>query len=151
MIAPAVKMATALDPYVVRVVFADGEVRDVDIEPLLGGPIFEELREPRSFAQVEVDEYGETIVWPNGADLDPDVLYGLAEPPSGPAPRVSIPGSRLTPSRLPFPFRPVGVRVPVRPRGLADAPPISRVRRKPRQPEQPAPAGRLRLGLTRFR
>ena len=83
MIAPAVKMATALDPYVVRVVFADGEVRDVDIEPLLGGPIFEELREPRSFAQVEVDEYGETIVWPNGADLDPDVLYGLAEPPSG--------------------------------------------------------------------
>jgi len=90
-IAPAVKMATALDPYVVRVVFADGEVRDVDIEPLLGGPIFEELREPRSFAQVEVDEYGETIVWPNGADLDPDVLYGLAEPPSGPAPRVSIP------------------------------------------------------------
>src|SRR6266511_4658454 len=70
-IAPAVKMAIALDPYVVRVVFADGEVRDVDIEPLLGGPIFEELREPRSFAQVEVDEYGETIVWPNGADLIP--------------------------------------------------------------------------------
>ena len=91
MIAPAVKTATALDPYVVRVVFADGEIRDVDIEPLLGGPVFAALREPRLFARVAVDEYGETIVWPNGADLDPDVIYGIAEPASPPAPRVSIP------------------------------------------------------------
>ncbi len=91
MIAPAVKTAIALDPYVVRVVFADGEVRDVDIEPLLDGPVFEPLRDAAAFAQVEVDEYGETIVWPNGADLDPEVLYGAAQPASGPAPRVSIP------------------------------------------------------------
>jgi Protein of unknown function (DUF2442) len=90
-IAPAVKTAVALDPYVVRVVFADGEVRDVDIEPLLGGPVFEDLRDPSAFAQVDVDEYGETIVWPNGADLDPDVLYGIAEPAGGPAPRISVP------------------------------------------------------------
>jgi hypothetical protein len=43
------------------------------------------------FAQVGVDEYGETIVWPNGADLDPDVLYGLAEPAGQPAPKVTVP------------------------------------------------------------
>ena len=91
MIAPPVKTAVALDPYVVRVVFADGEVRDVDIEPLLAGPVFEALRDRTAFAQVDVDEYGETIVWPNGADLDPDVLYGIAEPASQPTPRVSIP------------------------------------------------------------
>ena len=91
MIAPTVKTAVPLDPYVVRVVFADGEVRDVDIEPLLVGPIFAALRDPDVFAQVEVDEFAETVVWPNGADLDPDVLYGAAEPASGPAPRVSIP------------------------------------------------------------
>jgi Protein of unknown function (DUF2442) len=90
-IAPRVTSAVALDPYVVRVVFSDGEVRDVDIEPLLDGPIFEVLRDPRKFEQVDVDEYGETIVWPNGADLDPDVLYGMEEPARGPAPRVSIP------------------------------------------------------------
>jgi hypothetical protein len=90
-IAPAVKTATALDPYVVRVVFADGEVRDVDIEPLLDGPVFQALREPSMFARVTVDEYGETIVWPNGADLDPDVIYAIAEPASAPGPRVSIP------------------------------------------------------------
>ena len=43
MIAPEVRTAIALDPYVVRVVFADGEVRDVDIAPLLDGPVFLEL------------------------------------------------------------------------------------------------------------
>lgn len=81
----------ALRPYVVRVFFADGEVRDVDIEPLLDGPVFQPLRDPALFGQVGVDEYSETIAWPNGADLDPDVLYGIAEPASQPAPRVSVP------------------------------------------------------------
>jgi hypothetical protein len=91
MSAPAVTAATPLDPYVVRVVFADGEVRDVDIEPLLDGPVFQPLRDPALFAQVAVDEYGETIVWPNGADLDPDVLYGIAKPSGGTAPLVTVP------------------------------------------------------------
>lgn len=76
MMAPDVKAAIPLDPYVVRVVFADGEVRDVDIEPLLSGPVFEPLRDPATFASVTVDESGDTIAWPNGADLDPDVIYG---------------------------------------------------------------------------
>ena len=31
-----------------RVVFADGEVRDVDMEPVLDGPVFEPLHDPRS-------------------------------------------------------------------------------------------------------
>ncbi|HVW88105.1 MAG TPA: DUF2442 domain-containing protein [Gaiellaceae bacterium] len=91
MTAPAVKTVVALEPYVVRVVFADGEVRDVDMGPLLEGPIFKPLRDPAVFAQVDVDEYAETIVWPNGADVDPDVLYGIASPTVGPAPVVSVP------------------------------------------------------------
>jgi hypothetical protein len=90
-IAPPVSSVTALDPYVVRVVFADGEVRDVDIEPLLDGPIFQALRQVELFRSVQVDEHNESIVWPNGADLDPDVIYGSAEPASRPAPQVSIP------------------------------------------------------------
>ena len=35
----------------------------------------EPLREPALFGQVRVDEELGTIVWPNGADLDPDVLH----------------------------------------------------------------------------
>jgi hypothetical protein len=89
--APRLDSAVPLDPYVVRVVFSDGEIRDVDIEPLLNGPIFQPLRNPALFEQVTVDEYNETIVWPNGADLDPDVLYGIAKPAGQPVPRVTIP------------------------------------------------------------
>ncbi|MGI8886532.1 MAG: DUF2442 domain-containing protein [Gaiellaceae bacterium] len=82
---------TPLDPYMVRVVFADGEVRDVDIEPLLEGVVFRALRDPEVFQEVRVDEYNETIVWPNGADLDPDVLYGSEQPSAEPAPRITVP------------------------------------------------------------
>ena len=37
----------------------------------LYGPVFEPLKDPELFAQVEVDEYG-AVCWPNGADLAPD-------------------------------------------------------------------------------
>ena len=56
--------------------FADGVEGEVD----LGGVIrwegvFAPLAEPGRFAEVHVDPTLGTIVWPNGADLDPDVLY----------------------------------------------------------------------------
>jgi Protein of unknown function (DUF2442) len=38
--------------------------------------VFEPLRDATCFAQVRVDPQLGTMVWPNGADLDPDVLYG---------------------------------------------------------------------------
>ena len=39
--------------------------------------MFEPLRaDPELFRQVRVDEELGTIVWPNGADMDPDVLHG---------------------------------------------------------------------------
>ena len=90
MIAPSGQTVTPLDPYMVRVVFADGEVRDVDLEPLLEGVVFRALRDPEVFQEVRVDEYNETIVWPNGADLDPDVLYGSEQPSAEPAPRITV-------------------------------------------------------------
>jgi hypothetical protein len=34
------------------------------------------VEEPGFFAQVRVDSEAGTIVWPNGVDLCPDVLYG---------------------------------------------------------------------------
>lgn len=89
--APDLRAAIPLEPYVVRVVFADGEVRDVNIEPLLSGPVFGPLRDHSMFEQVSVDEVGETIAWPNGADLDPDVIYGSAPPDWEPPVKVSSP------------------------------------------------------------
>jgi hypothetical protein len=49
----------------------------VDLAPHLSFQgVFEPLRDPAYFAQVRVDADLGTVAWPNGADLDPDVLYG---------------------------------------------------------------------------
>ena len=69
--------------YQLRVAFSDGLVRDVDLGYLRdGGPIFEPLRDPDFFATVVVDPEAKTVVWPNGADLDPLVLHGYFQPAS---------------------------------------------------------------------
>jgi hypothetical protein len=63
----------------VRVRFADGTVRDVDLSRYLRGPVFAAIREnPASFSAVAV--VSGVLTWPNGADIDPDVLYYSAEP-----------------------------------------------------------------------
>lgn len=64
-----------LDGFVLRLVFDDGAIREVDLEAELWGPVFEPLNDPAVFRQVRVDQELGTVVWPNGADLDPDLLY----------------------------------------------------------------------------
>jgi hypothetical protein len=60
--------------YILEVEFSDGLVGSIDITDRLFGEMFEPLREPALFNQVQVDEFG-AINWPNGADLAPDALY----------------------------------------------------------------------------
>ena len=56
--------------------FEDGAEGIVDLaEHLAFRGVFEPLRDPACFALVRVDNELGTIVWPSGADLDPDVLY----------------------------------------------------------------------------
>lgn len=75
---------TVLGHYRLRVTFSDGLVRDVDLGHLRdGGPVFEPLSDPAFFARVAVDDEAGTVVWPNGADLDPLVLHGDAAPANG--------------------------------------------------------------------
>ena len=65
------------DDYKVFLEFTTGELKLVELMPLLHGPIFERIRtDPDYFRTVRVDEELGTIVWDNGADIDPDVLYG---------------------------------------------------------------------------
>jgi hypothetical protein len=81
----------SLEPYVVRVTFGDGEIRDVDIEPLLDGRVFAALRNRDEFRRVGVDPQTGAVVWANGADLDPDVIYGIAPAAREPAARITTP------------------------------------------------------------
>jgi hypothetical protein len=61
--------------YKVRLGLTDGSQKTVDLEKYLKGPIFEPIRNnPNEFAKIHVDLRAGTIVWPNGADIDPDVL-----------------------------------------------------------------------------
>jgi hypothetical protein len=56
--------------------FEDGTEGIVDLAARLAfRGVFEPLRDPACFALVRVDNELGTIAWPNGADLDPDVLY----------------------------------------------------------------------------
>jgi hypothetical protein len=76
-----VVQAEPLDGYHLRVGFANGEERDVDVERYLRGPVFEPIRKDRAFFEtVTVDEELGVVVWPNGADIDSAVLYGAREP-----------------------------------------------------------------------
>lgn len=70
-----------LDGVAVRLSFTDGSDKTVDLRPYMRGPIVEPLlRDAALFRAVEVDPELGTIVWPNGADLDPDVLYAGRTP-----------------------------------------------------------------------
>ncbi len=70
-----------LNDFVVRLKFTDGTEREVDLEPYLRGKVFEKLRNDKTtFRAVKVDERMGTIVWENGADIDPDVLYHGLKP-----------------------------------------------------------------------
>jgi hypothetical protein len=60
-----------LGHYKLRLSFSDGSTRDVDLMGELHCPVFEPLADPDYFAQVQVDDQLGTLVWPNGADLDP--------------------------------------------------------------------------------
>ncbi len=70
-----------LDGFRVELDFDDGSRRTVDLSSYLRGPVFQPMRDdPAVFRAVRVDRQLGTIVWPNGADLDPDVLYAGLEP-----------------------------------------------------------------------
>jgi Protein of unknown function (DUF2442) len=78
-----------LEGFRLRLTFTDGLVREVDLADDLWGPMAEPLQDPAYFRRVSVDPELGTVVWPNGYDLDPDVLHGDHQPVERPAAQAS--------------------------------------------------------------
>jgi hypothetical protein len=70
----------------IRATFSDGAVKEIDFSEDLANArgVFTALRDPRIFSEVHINEASGTVEWPGEIDLDPEVLYGLFEPASGP-------------------------------------------------------------------
>jgi len=75
-----IREVKALEGFKLRLTLTDGAVIERDVSRLLVGPVFEPIRKDLSvFAKVRAK--GGTVVWPNGADLCPDVLIWGGPPP----------------------------------------------------------------------
>lgn len=85
--------ATYLGGYKLKVRFDNGEIKAVDLEPHLDGPIFEPLKDLDFFKSFSVSRDIDTVVWPNHADFSPDFLYEIGRNASdqnaSPAARIS--------------------------------------------------------------
>jgi hypothetical protein len=86
---PRVAAVEPLEGSRLLLTFTDGLVREIDLSGELWGPMAEPLQDPSYFRQVRVDHGLGTIVWPNGFDLDPDVLHGDFEAVAPPASQAS--------------------------------------------------------------
>ncbi|MBI3683226.1 MAG: DUF2442 domain-containing protein [Acidobacteria bacterium] len=76
---PRVSKVRHLAAYRLKLSFTDGAEGELDLkERVVGrGGVFSPLEDIGFFSQVRVDPEAGTIVWPNGVDLCPDVLYSL--------------------------------------------------------------------------
>ena len=70
-----VEASQVVAPYTLRVEFDDHTEQTIDFRPVLAGELFGPLRELSLFNQVKIDPEVHTLVWPNGADFDPETLH----------------------------------------------------------------------------
>jgi hypothetical protein len=77
---PRVSGVRHIADYRLELTFTDGTVGEIDFrDRVVGrGGVFRALEDPGFFNRVEVELEAGTIVWPNGIDFCPDVLYSLA-------------------------------------------------------------------------
>ena len=66
--------------YRLELTFSDNTVAELDFRHrIVGrGGVFGPLEDPEFFRKVTVDREAGTLVWPNGVDFCPDVLYAEA-------------------------------------------------------------------------
>ena len=69
----SVKKVKSLSNYKLELTFENKEKRIFDVKPYLNTGLFKTLKDEDYFKMVKVSY--DTIEWPNGVDLDPEVLY----------------------------------------------------------------------------
>ncbi len=77
---PRIRAVEPVGGYRLQLIFTSGEQAEIDLSQriLNRGGVFAPLQNIDYFQQVRVDREVGTLVWPNGVDLDPDVLYSEA-------------------------------------------------------------------------
>lgn len=61
--------------YTLDIIFEDNRCKTINFLPVLKGEMYGPLKNPEYFDKVKLDTEVHTIVWPNGADFDPALLY----------------------------------------------------------------------------
>ena len=76
---PRVRQVAHVAGYRLELTFNDGTKGELEFKDrIVGrGGVFAALEDIAFFKQVKVDHEAGTIVWPNGVDFCPDVLYSL--------------------------------------------------------------------------
>jgi Protein of unknown function (DUF2442) len=75
---PVVTGVAVVGDRVLRLLFSDGTVGDVDLSAERWTGVLEPLNDPALFARVTVDTESGTVAWPGGIDLAPEPLYQQA-------------------------------------------------------------------------
>ncbi|MEO6454535.1 MAG: DUF2442 domain-containing protein [Ginsengibacter sp.] len=63
------------DNYKIEFTFNDNTSKTIDFSPILYGEIYGPLKDADFFKSATLDKEIHTIVWPNGADFEPSLLY----------------------------------------------------------------------------
>ncbi|MDR1389578.1 MAG: DUF2442 domain-containing protein [Treponema sp.] len=66
-----------LHDYKLELTFENNETKIFDVKPYLDTGLFKTLKDEKFFKRVKVSY--DTIEWPNGIDLDPEILYEKSE------------------------------------------------------------------------
>jgi len=69
----SVNKVKPLSDYKLELTFENNEIKIFDVKPYLDTGLFRRLKDENFFKMVKVSY--DTIEWPNGIDLDPEVLY----------------------------------------------------------------------------
>ena len=76
---PVVVGAAVVGDHILRLLFSDGMVGDVDFSAERWTGVLEPLNDAAYFAEVGVDPEAGTVVWPDGIDLAAEPLYEQAK------------------------------------------------------------------------